>query len=311
MIPLNIGTVTGTTFGSSDELSRIKTLTNNNFEYFRKWFEHNPEIFQNDELLVQLITIVQDYINRGLNVRFLLPNLAQHLQLVYRNQFQRLHQTHLGNLLIIPTWDNEEKLFTVLYSDAIDLNYNREALISTTSFVTINIKYLVTLLRDYRRYEIGTNEFITMEMTIPLHKEITNWAVYNKIVDIRYIEKTKKQDELFYIYDVNKFVFERRGAIERSVSYKNMQPLDVLANLPISDNIKWQTIDDEYIDNLLWINLFTFHNIVTNAQKLNNDKFYRRFFRSYSLYEPRGRGDKYFGNTCTKLLDYLQDTKFI
>ena len=309
MIPLDTGLLTGATFGSSNELIRIQEIDTQNFKAYQSWFKNNPNIYQNDSIFVRLINLVLEYQRRELSIRNLIPNIAQQLELVYRNQYQSLHSTDMGNLVIIPVYEKGGELTTVLYSNATDLNYNRYMVIDTISIVTINIHTLESLLS--KDDVLSINTLVTNEIMVPLHRKITDYAIFNNITGIDTLKKGGVPRHDFYMNDLNKFVFSRRKRISRAVSKLDTTPLDVLNSLPIKGVLKINYIEDDYIDNLLWINLLSYHMIVSGAGKINREGLYTKYERSYSLYKPRGRGDKYFGNASTELLDALEEINFI
>ncbi len=311
MIPIDIGPVTGTDFGSSDELSRIREISDANFRAYQSYHQSNPITQQNDSLFVRLVHIVNNYHKRGLNVESLIPNIAMHLDLVYRNYKQELHQTDWGKLLMVPVYDNSVDLFKVLYSNNVELNYNREALIQSHSFVTINIKLLLDLIKYYSKRGRTVSEMITTEIGIPLTKAITDYAMFNVITNIDELEKPEAPQHKFYMENLGKYIYDRRSQVKSAVTNLDLNPLDVLDNLPISTKVRYHLIEDDYIDNLLWINLMSYHAIVSNSAKINKENLYDKFYKSYSLYKPRGRGDKYFTNASSELLDLLEEVKFI
>lgn len=311
MIPINIGPVTGTAFGSSDELERIEVNAKANNTFFSKWYNRNHIIFNNDEIFARLVNLVRIYDKRGISLSRNIPTLASALELVYRNNKQQLHDTIVGKMLIIPVYNDTHNIVEVMYSNHTDLNYNMDALINSTSIVIINVKLLSKVIAKYDKRGIDTNRLITRELMIPIATRMTDHAIFNVITDIRNPADWVKNNGSFYMYDLNGYIDSHRTNITKAVVNLDTNPLDVLAGIPVSNPVEYLNIEDNYIDNLLWINLFVYNNIVSKARRINRDKLYDKFDKGYSLYSPRGRGDKYFGSCSSELLDLLQDEKFI
>lgn len=311
MVPINIGLDTGAGFGSSDILSNISEYSTVNFNTFSNWTSRNPTVFQNDSIFVRMATLMLEYRSLKLSVKDMLPALSQSLGLVHRVLPQELHSTHLGKLLIIPEHRRDDILFKVLYSDSTDVSYDGEAIIDTCSFVSINVRVLSDLVYNYTKMGKSFNSLISSEITPKLTGLITNYAIFNCVTGIGDIKLLPPSQTNYRIINLNKIMYMNRKSLLRKVNNLDTTPVDVLRNVPTGLRITFDQIEDHYIDNLLWINLIGYKKIVDNGQRINKDGFYSKYYRSYSLYKPRGRGDSYFSKCSTELLDRLQDSNLI
>ncbi len=309
MIPINIGLDTGTGFGSSVDLTRIQEVNDKNYRAYQSYYAKNPVFYPTDNVFFRFVTMLKEYEDHKLRIEPLIPNLCLILELVHHSMPQVLHPTHLGNLLLIPIYNDGIDLFTVLYSDATDLNYGN--IIDTTSFVTVNVKLLASLVKMYTRRSFDIYRLLTKEITIPLFKAITDYAVFNVITNIKTVKKASKPNHPFYMENLNRITYMARRKILNSVNGLDTNPPDVLRSLPLTFPMRFNVIEDSYINNLIWLNLISFHKIIANCSKINREQLYVKYYRNFKLYKPNGRGDSYFSSASSELLDYLEKIKFI
>jgi len=310
MIPINLGIETGAGFGSSDVLKRIGVYSESNFQYYSKFYSKNPIIYKNDSLFVRMVNILSDYIGLGLDIERYIPQLALNLSLVYRNKKQVLHETEYGNLLIVPEYTKDVDVIQVLYTDATEVNYNQSGLIDTTTIVSINIRRLEDIVKKHIKKGDSIYDLITNEINTPLMRKISDFALYNVLTGIEHYTGGDAPDHRFYMYDLASLIDKNSSAIFRSIRNKDTGPLDVIKALPLHD-IKWRVIEDDYIDNLLWINLISYRAFVINGMRINEEKLYRKYLTYYSRWGPRDVNDKFFSVADAKLKSRLEYIGFV
>lgn len=311
MIPIQIGPSSGTSFGSSDELKRIEVYSKAGYKNFKNFYSRNPKLHGNDDFFVKLISIVSRLDSHGFSPNDMQSAVSESLDLVYRTSKQELHDTHLGKLLVIPVYEDKGELFDVIYSNSTNLNYDLESIISTVSFVTINIAVLAERLRKVVFDGLDASRFIMTNITIPMMYKINSHAIFNTITSLDTFTPKGTSSPPFYIFNLEKYVAKFTKRLGKVVTNLDTMPLDAIANMPSEDKISFVRIDDMYVGNLLWINLFAYHNIIRKCGNINRESLYNKYWKTFMLYEPRGRGDSYFSVASSELLDVLEDEKFI